>query len=41
MTIYNAIWHENTTHTAGGVMGWVCTTAGYPGTWKTFGAITP
>jgi polygalacturonase len=24
---------------AGGTMGWVCTTAGTPGTWKTFGAI--
>lgn len=24
---------------AGGVMGWVCTTSGTPGTWKTFGAI--
>lgn len=32
---------HNTTPTAGGVMGWVCTTAGSPGTWKTFGAITP
>jgi len=30
----------NTTPTAGGVMGWVCTTAGTPGTWKTFGAIS-
>jgi hypothetical protein len=29
----------NITPTAGGVMGWVCTTAGTPGTWKTFGAI--
>lgn len=26
--------------TAGGTIGWVCTTAGAPGTWKTFGAIT-
>lgn len=26
---------------AGGFIGWVCTTAGTPGTWKTFGAITP
>jgi len=26
--------------TAGSTMGWVCTTAGSPGTWKTFGAIT-
>lgn len=31
----------NTTPTAGGVSGWVCTTAGAPGTWKTFGAIAP
>lgn len=30
----------NTSPTAGGTMGWVCTTAGSPGTWKTFGAIT-
>jgi hypothetical protein len=29
----------NTVPTAGGTMGWVCTTAGTPGTWKTFGAI--
>ena len=29
----------NDTPTAGGVSGWVCTTAGTPGTWKTFGAI--
>lgn len=25
---------------AGGTMGWVCTAAGNPGTWKTFGAVT-
>lgn len=25
---------------AGGFIGWVCTTAGSPGTWKTFGVIT-
>ena len=25
---------------AGGTAGWICTTAGTPGTWKTFGAIT-
>ena len=25
---------------AGGYIGWVCTTAGNPGTWKTFGAIS-
>lgn len=30
----------NSTPSAGGTMGWVCTTAGTPGTWKTFGAIT-
>lgn len=29
----------NTAPTAGGVSGWVCTTAGAPGTWKSFGAI--
>jgi hypothetical protein len=29
----------HTTPIAGGVIGWVCTTAGTPGTWKTFGAI--
>jgi len=29
----------NTVPTAGGTIGWVCTTAGTPGTWKTFGAI--
>lgn len=28
------------TPAAGGFIGWVCTTAGTPGTWKTFGAIT-
>jgi len=27
------------TPVAGGTQGWVCTTAGTPGTWKTFGAI--
>lgn len=31
---------EYTTPTAGGYIGEVCTTAGNPGTWKTFGAIT-
>lgn len=31
----------NSAPTAGGFVGWVCTTAGTPGTWKTFGAITP
>ena len=31
------IW--NSSPIAGGTIGWVCTTAGTPGTWKTFGAI--
>lgn len=30
----------NTNPTAGGYSGWICTTAGTPGTWKTFGAIS-
>lgn len=30
----------NTSPSAGGNIGWVCTTAGTPGTWKTFGAIS-
>jgi hypothetical protein len=30
----------NTTPTAGGFIGWTCTTAGTPGTWKTFGAVS-
>ena len=30
----------NTTPTSGGNIGWVCTTAGSPGTWKTFGTIS-
>jgi len=29
----------NTAPAANGTMGWVCTTAGTPGTWKTFGTI--
>lgn len=29
----------NTAPSAGGVIGWVCVTAGTPGTWKAFGAI--
>jgi len=29
----------NTAPAAGGFAGWICTTAGTPGTWKTFGAI--
>lgn len=30
----------HTAPTAGGYIGWVCTTAGSPGTWNTFGAVT-
>jgi hypothetical protein len=30
----------NSTPAAGGYIGWVCVTAGAPGTWKTFGPIT-
>ena len=30
----------NSAPVAGGSIGWVCTTAGTPGTWKTFGAIS-
>ena len=30
----------NSNAVASGYIGWVCTTAGTPGTWKTFGAIT-
>lgn len=30
----------DTTPTAGGFIGWVCTSSGTPGTWKTFGAIS-
>lgn len=30
----------NSTPAAGGSIGWVCTTTGSPGTWKTFGAIS-
>ena len=29
----------NSAPAAAGAIGWVCTTAGTPGTWKTFGAI--
>ena len=29
----------NTGAAAGGKVGWVCVTAGTPGTWKAFGAI--
>jgi hypothetical protein len=31
----------NTAPVAGGKVGWVCTTAGTPGTWKAFGPIDP
>jgi hypothetical protein len=31
----------NTAPAASGFVGWSCTTAGTPGTWKTFGAIAP
>lgn len=30
----------HTLPTAGGFIGWICTVAGTPGTWKTFGAIS-
>lgn len=30
----------NDTPTSGGYIGWVCTTAGTPGTWKTFGLVS-
>jgi hypothetical protein len=30
----------NSAPAASGTMGWVCTTAGTPGTWKTFGAVS-
>lgn len=30
----------NTAPVSGGFAGWICTTAGSPGTWKTFGAIS-
>lgn len=29
----------NTSPTAGGYVGWVCTASGTPGTWKGFGTI--
>lgn len=29
------------TPTAGSFIGWVCTASGTPGTWKTWGAISP
>jgi hypothetical protein len=31
----------NVAPTAGGSEGWICVTAGNPGTWKTFGSIAP
>jgi hypothetical protein len=31
----------NNAATAGGFAGWICVAAGTPGTWKTFGAISP
>jgi hypothetical protein len=31
----------NDTPSAGGFIGWVCVTAGVPGTWKTWGVISP
>lgn len=31
----------NAAPSAGGFIGWACTTGGTPGTWKTFGAISP
>jgi hypothetical protein len=36
-------WGENylKSLSAGGTIGFVCTTSGTPGTWKTFGAIAP
>ena len=30
----------NTTPTSGGYVGWICTAAGTPGTWRTFGLIS-
>jgi hypothetical protein len=34
----SVVW--NTAPAAGGTAGWICTTGGSPGTWKTFGAIS-
>lgn len=34
----DTVW--NTAPSAGGVIGWVCVTAGSPGTWKSFGTIS-
>ena len=36
-SVGDVVW--NTAPAASGTMGWVCTTAGTPGTWKTFAAI--
>lgn len=36
-SVGDVVW--NTAPAASGTMGWVCTTAGTPGTWKTFGTI--
>lgn len=33
------VWDE--APAAGGTVGWICTTAGTPGTWKAFGSIAP
>jgi hypothetical protein len=35
----DVVW--NSQPAAAGTVGWVCTTAGTPGTWKTFGTIAP
>lgn len=34
-------WVKNSAPSAGGTFGWVCVTAGTPGTWKAFGTIAP
>jgi hypothetical protein len=34
----NILWNSNPM--PGGIVGWVCTTAGTPGVWKAFGPIT-
>lgn len=36
--VSDKVWNLETT--SGGFIGWVCTTAGSPGTWKTFGAVS-
>lgn len=35
----DVVW--NAAPVAGGFVGWVCVVSGSPGTWRTFGAITP